>query len=105
LGPNPKSGSKQLFVKGTRIRARLLYGWYSCAEPRTPEEIAVDYDLPVEAVKEAILYCQSNPPELQEDRSREDALIDATGMNEPDYKYRGQPRLLSPQERTRILHS
>ena len=38
-----------------RIRARTLYGLYRSAEaPMTPEEIAREYDLPVEAVKEAI---------------------------------------------------
>src|SRR5437588_11819999 len=39
LAPNPKSAYKQLFVKGTRIRARVLYGWYACEEPMTPDEI------------------------------------------------------------------
>ena len=29
LAPNPKSAYRQLFVKGTRIRARVLYGWYA----------------------------------------------------------------------------
>ena len=33
----------------------------------TPEEIAREYDLPVEAVKEAIAYCQTDPPEIRED--------------------------------------
>ncbi len=105
LGPNPKSSYKQLFVKGTRIRARVLYGWYACLEPRTPAEIAADYDLPVDAVKEAIAYCESNPPELIEDYAREEALAEATGMNDPNYKYHGKPKLLSPQERARIMRS
>ena len=105
LAPNPKSSYKQLFVKGTRIRARILYGWYACAEPRTPEEIAADYDLPVDAVKEAIAYCESNPPELLEDYAREEALMNAAGMNDPNYKYLGKPKPLSPQDRTRIMRS
>ena len=63
LAPNPKSAYKQLFIQGRRIRARTLYGMYmSAEEPMAPEEIAREYDLPVEAVKEAIAYCQSNPP-------------------------------------------
>ncbi len=105
LAPNPKSSYRQLFVRGTRIRARILYGWYACSEPRTPEEIASDYDLPVDAVKEAIAYCESNPPELLEDCAREEALMEVTGMNDPGYKYHGKPKLLSPQERTRIMRS
>ena len=102
LAPNPKSAYRQLFVKGTRIRARVLYGWYACEEPRTPEELASDYNLPVEAVKEAIAYCESNPPELLGDYAREEALMEATGMNDPNYKYHPSPKLLSPEERIRL---
>jgi uncharacterized protein (DUF433 family) len=98
LAPNPKSSYRQLFVKGTRIPARALYGWYACDEPRTPEEIAADYELPVEAVKEAITYCQSDPPELRQDYARDQALMEAAGMLEPGYRYRGEPRRLSPEE-------
>jgi uncharacterized protein (DUF433 family) len=60
LAPNPKSAPKQLFVKRTRIRARVLYGWYACEELMTPEEIACEFGLPVEVVREAIAYCESN---------------------------------------------
>ena len=102
LAPNPKSAYKQLFIKGTRIRARVLYGQTVNEEPRTVEEVAEDYGLPVEAVREAVAYCESNPPEIREDYEREERLMEATGMNEPDYKYHGKPRLLSPQERARI---
>lgn len=103
LAENPKSQYRQLFVKGTRIRARVLYGWYACEEPLTREEIAAEYGLPVEAVREAIAYCESNPPELQEDYAREAALREATGMNAPDYKLHPSPKLLSPEERGRLL--
>ncbi len=105
LAPNPKSAYKQLFVKGTRIRARVLYGWYACEEPQTPEEIAADYSLPLEAVREAIAYCESNPPELLADYAREEALMEASGENDPDYKYHPSPKLLSPQEIARIMRS
>jgi uncharacterized protein (DUF433 family) len=78
LAPKPGSAYRQLFVKGTRIMARILYGMYmSEEEPRTPEEIAAVFNLPVEAVHEAIAYCQSNPPEIQEDWEREEANIKA----------------------------
>ena len=102
LAPNPKSAYKQLFVKGTRIRARVLYGWYACEEPMAPEEIAREFNLPVEAVQEAIAYCESDPPELLEDYAREEALTQAAGMNEPGYKYDPTPRLLDPQLIARI---
>jgi uncharacterized protein (DUF433 family) len=103
LAPNPKSNYKQLFIKGTRIRARVLYGLYmSAEEPMTPEEIAADYGLPLEAVKEAIAYCQTNPPEIQEDLRREERRMEAMGMNDPDYKYGGKFKLISPQEWARL---
>lgn len=105
LAPNPKSNYKQLFVKGTRIRARVLYGLHVCEEPRTAEEIAADYNLPVEAVRESIAYCESNPPELLQDYARDEALREASGMNDPDYKYHPSPKILSPQEIARIQSS
>lgn len=60
------------------------------------------YGLPVDAVKEAIAYCESNPPEILEDYAREEALMEATGMNDPTYKWDPKPKLLSPQERVRL---
>jgi uncharacterized protein (DUF433 family) len=106
LEPRPKSAYRQLFIKGTRIRARILYGMFMREEaPLTPEEIAEDYNLPLEAVKEAIAYCQSNPSEIEEDFRREEALMEATGMKDPKYKYHPTPKVISPQERARILNS
>ncbi len=95
LAPDPKPTSyKQLCVRGTRVRARTLYGLCSNSEPMTPAEVASDYNLPVEAVLEAIEYCQSNPPELLADYACEQALVDAYAAS-PDGR-------LSPQEVARI---
>src|SRR5207253_2875071 len=93
LTRKPKSVYKQLFIKDRWIAARTLYGKYVREDsPRTLEEIAADYDLPLEAVQEAIAYCESNPPEIQQDWEREEALMEATGMNDPDYKKYGKRR-------------
>ncbi len=103
LEPNPKSAYKQLFVRGRRIRARDLYGMFvNAEEPMTPEAIAIDYGLPVEAVQEAIAYCQTDPPEIREDFEREERIMQATGMNDSAYKNGGKYRLLSVQERARL---
>src|SRR5258708_35962522 len=103
LARKPGSSYKQLFVKGRGIAARTLYGRYlSETSPMTPEEIAVDYDLPLEVVKEAIAYCETNPPEIQQDWEAEEALAEATGMNDPNYKFHPSPRLLSPEEMARL---
>jgi uncharacterized protein (DUF433 family) len=106
LAPNPKSVYKQLYIKGTRIPARVLHGLYMSEEqgpPETIEEIAEMYGLPIEAVKEAIAYCESNPPELLEDYAREEAIVEASGMNDPNYKYHGKPKTLTPEDRRRIF--
>jgi len=101
----PKQGSsyKQLFVLG-RIFPGTLYSAHIRDDERmTMEEIATDYDLPLEAVQEAIAYCKSNPPEMADDNRRDEALAQATGLNEPNYKYQPRPKLVSAQEIARIL--
>jgi uncharacterized protein (DUF433 family) len=103
LAPNPKSSYKQFFVKGTRLRARVLYGSYmSAEEPRSIDAIAADYKLPVEAVKEAVAYCESNPPELLEDYRREAALVEASGLRGRDRNDRSAPKHIAPEEIARI---
>lgn len=97
LERDPKSSYRQLSIKGRRIKARTLYGYFASEEePQTIEEIAQNYDLPVEAVREAIAYCESDPPEIQEDFEREEARANATGINDPDYKYHPRPRPTLP---------
>src|SRR5262245_27194480 len=73
-----KEGSayRQLFLKGTRIMARILYGMNARDEdPLTAQEIATAFGLPLEAVEEAIAYCQSDPPEIREDWEREEGNV------------------------------
>lgn len=106
LAQKPDSHYRQLFVRGRNISARTLYGQYLDGDDgpgRSPAQLAEDFDLPVEAVREAIAYCQSNPPELREDWEREESLVEATGMNRPDYKCRPSHRPLSPQDYARIF--
>ena len=71
----PRSVYKQLFVKERWVAARTLYGQSVGEDARTPETLAKDYGRPVEAVLDAIAYCQSNPPEIREDWEREEASI------------------------------
>jgi uncharacterized protein (DUF433 family) len=105
LARKPKSAYKQLFVKDRWVAARTLYGQSVGEDARTPEQLAEDFQLPLEAVREAIAYCQSNPPEIREDWEREEALMEAAGMNDPNYKYNAKPKLLSAQERARLRRS
>jgi len=98
----PKSLYKQLFIKDRWVAARTLYGQYVGEGARTAEELAADYNLPLEAVLEAIAYCESNPPEIRQDWEAEEALMEASGMNDPNYKYHAKPKLLTPQEMARL---
>jgi uncharacterized protein (DUF433 family) len=103
LERDPKSSYRQLSIRGRRIKARTLYGRYvSAEEPRTIDEIAEDYSLPIEAVKEAIAYCQSDPPEIREDFEHEEMIMRAKGMLEPQYKLHGKPRILTSAERASL---
>ena len=104
LATNPRSLYTQLFIKGTRIRARVLYGMFMSAEdPMTPAAIAAELELPLVAVQEAIAYCQSDPPEIRKDFEREEQHMEASGVNDPAYKYGGKFKPLSPQEFARIF--
>jgi hypothetical protein len=97
------SSYRQLCVKGTAFHARTLYGRFMSADdPATPEQIAEEFGAPLEAVREAIAYCQTDPPEIRQDMAVEEALMEASGMNEPQYKYNPKPKPISPEEYDRI---
>src|SRR5436309_14146837 len=82
----PKSNYKQLSVKGTRIHAHTLYSQTVGEYARTPEEVAEDYGVPLEAVRESIEYVESDPPELREDFEREQRNVEeAERNNVPNY--------------------
>src|SRR5437763_10914712 len=101
LAPNPKSAYHQLFIKGRRIRAWVIYCDH-VAQDMTPEQIAEDRDLPVEVVRECIAYCASNPPEVRGDLRQEEEYMRARGMLDPVYKLSPTPSPLTPEERARI---
>src|SRR2546421_9243799 len=81
----PKRGSRYRQLFFGRIRAETLYRESVGREPLTPEEVAKEYDVPVEAVLEAIAYCTANEDLLDEERSREEAWIKATGRDRWPY--------------------
>ena len=98
----PKSSYQQLFIKDRWVAARTVFGQTVGEDARTPEQLAADYQLPLEAVREAITYCESNPPEIFADWEREEKLIAAVGVDDSTTGANGKPRLLSPNDRTRI---
>ncbi|MFI5456991.1 MAG: hypothetical protein ACHRXM_16215 [Isosphaerales bacterium] len=103
LERRPGSSYQQLCVKGKRIWAWTLYcNFMNENVTRTPQELAEDWGVPLEAVQEAIAYCQSNPPELREDQRKDELLAEAIGMNDPAIQCSGRPRPLSTEERVRL---
>jgi hypothetical protein len=104
LSRKPKSLYKQLFIhdRGRWVSARTIYGQAVGEDARTPEQSAEDYHLPLAAVQEAIAYCVLDPQEIAQDWAAEEALLEASGMKDPNYKYHANPRLLSPQEMARL---
>jgi len=81
----PKRGSsyRQLFFG--RIRAEILYRETVGLEPLTPEQVAQEYNVPVEAVHEAIDYCTRNKELLDAERAEEERRIKAAGRDKWPY--------------------
>ncbi len=75
LEPRPYGNYRQLYVKGRKIRAVILCSQTLGEDGRTPEEVARDYDLPVEAVLEAIHYCTHHADVVRADSEMEEADI------------------------------
>lgn len=85
LERRPDSNYKQLFVKGRKLRAEVLYRLTVGIEPRTPAEVARDYDLPLEVVLDAIQYCIENEDLLRQERDRELQWIRRRGLDKPPF--------------------
>jgi uncharacterized protein (DUF433 family) len=80
LEPRPGSNYRQFFLKGRRIRAAVVDEVIHGPEPRTPEEFAQDYQVPLEAVIEALDYVARNRPLIEQEREREAANLRARGF-------------------------
>jgi uncharacterized protein (DUF433 family) len=71
LAPREGSAYQQYFIRGRNLRAETLYRATVGPEPMTPDDVARDYDVPVEAVREAIHYCIRNAALLQREREED----------------------------------
>jgi uncharacterized protein (DUF433 family) len=84
LESRPGSNYRQLFLNGRRIRAAVVDEAVHGPDPRTPEEFAVDYRVPLEAVLEALDYVARNKPLIEQEREREAANLRARGLVGPE---------------------
>jgi uncharacterized protein (DUF433 family) len=83
LEPRPGSNYRQLFLKGRRIRAAVVDEAVHGPDPCTPEEFAQDYQVPLEAVHEALDYVTRNRTLIAQERDREAADIRGRGFDRP----------------------
>ena len=67
-----REGSRyeQYFFQGRKVRAETLYHATVGSESMSVEEVAMDYDVPVVAVLEAIQYAVENAALLQREREK-----------------------------------
>jgi hypothetical protein len=80
LAPRDGSAYQQYFVKGGNLRAETLFRATVGPEPMTPEEVARDYDVPVEVIREAIEYCHRNAALLKKERDEDWSDSRARGL-------------------------
>jgi uncharacterized protein (DUF433 family) len=79
LERRPGSWRRQLHIKGLHLSvAHIVYGMR--ANDMTAEEAAEDYDLPVEAIREALLYYERHRDLVEADQDEERRLIEAHGI-------------------------
>ena len=81
LAPWPGSNYRQYFLKDRKIRAETLYRRLLGLEPMTPAQVAEDYEVPVEAVYEAIEYCEHNDELLRAEQEDDRALVQDRMLN------------------------
>jgi uncharacterized protein (DUF433 family) len=77
LEPRPGSNYRQFFLKGRRIRAAVVEESIHDPDPFTPEEFASEYQVPLEAVLEALDYVAQNRPLIEHERDHEAARLHA----------------------------
>lgn len=66
---------RQLFIKGTRIRAEIIYHDVVGPEQMTPQDVAMNWNLPLEVVLECIDYCSKNEDLLRQEWEEEEASL------------------------------
>jgi uncharacterized protein (DUF433 family) len=80
LEPRPGSNYRTLWIKGRRIRATVVDEHIHGPDPCTPEEFAEGFQVPLEAVLEALDYVAQNQELIKEERRSEVAQLRALGL-------------------------
>ena len=77
LEPRPGSNYRQLFLKGRRIRTAVVDQAIHGPDPFTPDEFAEEFQVPLEAVLEALDYANQNRPLIERELDEEAARLRA----------------------------
>ena len=80
LEPRPGSNYRALWLKGRRIRAATVWEFVHGPDSYTPEEFAENFQVPLEAVLEALDYVDQNQEIVEQDREGEAASLRARGL-------------------------
>jgi uncharacterized protein (DUF433 family) len=88
LEKRPHPWREQLYIKGKKLRAFTI--WMAMlTNEMTPEETALDWDLSLEVVKEAIEYCESHRDLLAREAKEERRRLEEEGYSlEPKTTHR-----------------
>lgn len=79
LEKRPHPWREQLYIKGRRMKAFDL--WMDMiVNHETPSEAAFNWDLPLEAVQEAIEYCETHQELLKREASEERRYLEERGI-------------------------
>jgi hypothetical protein len=81
LEPRLGSNYRQLFLKGRRIRAAVVDEAVNGPDPYTPIEFAAAYQVPLEAVFEALDYVAQNRALIKQERDGEAERLRARGLD------------------------
>ena len=98
LEARPGSNYRQLFLKGRRIRAAVVYEAVHGPDPYSPEEFAREYTVPLEAVREALDYAASTMALIEAERDREAADVQTRHLDRPTLQTWSSPESPSPTQ-------
>ena len=87
LEPRSHPWRKQLYIKGKRIKASVIYSDI-IVNNDTPSEASENWDLPLAAIEEVIDYCQSHQELLEQEAAKERRIVLEGVTIEPSVTHR-----------------
>jgi uncharacterized protein (DUF433 family) len=79
LEQRPDNWRQQLYIKGRKLRAHIVWS-DMIVNQWSIEETAYNWDLPIEAVIEAIEYCQTHQELLAQEADEERQYLNQHGV-------------------------